>query len=111
LLERVQRLEAEQAALHARLEGDRQLRVLTAQVVGAAQVGDPVEKFGQAMRTQPPCGRAGGLARARTAWRYFMPESEKEAFREEYERFAAGGRARATGALRNSDGTFARHIG
>lgn len=57
-------------------------------------------------------GRAGGLARARTAWRYldgsFMPESVKnEAYREEYERHAAGGRARAASALRYSDGTFA----
>lgn len=60
-------------------------------------------------------GRAGGLARARTAWRYnngtFMPESEKsEAYREEYERFAAGGRARASQARRASDGTFLPRI-
>jgi hypothetical protein len=43
-----------------------------------------------------PRGRAGGLARARNAWRYldgtYMPESEKfVAYREDYERHAAGG--------------------
>lgn len=37
-----------------------------------------------------------------------MPESQKwEAYREEYERHAAGGRARAACALRYADGTFA----
>jgi hypothetical protein len=60
-----------------------------------------------------PPGKAGGLARAREAWRYadgtFMPESEKfEACREEYERYAAAGRARARTALRAIDGTFLR---
>jgi hypothetical protein len=40
-----------------------------------------------------PRGKAGGLARVRTAWRYgegtFMPESGKfEAYRQEYERHA-----------------------
>lgn len=63
----------------------------------------------------PVRGRAGGLARARQAWRYsdgtFMSDSEKEAVIEEseldeYERFAAGGRARAARAKRASDGTF-----
>ena len=56
-------------------------------------------------------GRAGSLARARTAWRYldgtFMPESVRlDAYREEYERHAAGGGARANFAVRNRDGTF-----
>jgi hypothetical protein len=60
----------------------------------------------------PPRGRAGGLARAKSAWRYFngtfMPESEKRAaYLQEYERYAAGGRARAFKARRWSDGTFA----
>lgn len=58
-----------------------------------------------------PRGKAGGLARARTAWRYtdgtLMPEEEKiEAYREEYERHAAGGRSRASRAPRALDGTF-----
>jgi hypothetical protein len=48
-------------------------------------------------------GRAGGLARARQAWRSldetFMPESAKqEAYVREYERYAASGRARASTA-------------
>jgi hypothetical protein len=116
LLERIQRLEREHEELRARLEGECQLGVIAAQIVGAAQaapaIGDAVEKFAQVMRAPLPHGRAGGLARARTAWRYFdgtfMPESEKlEAHRLEYERYAAGGRARARGALRRSDGTFA----
>jgi len=56
-------------------------------------------------------GRGGGLARARTAWRYvdgtFMPESEKQkVYREEYERYAAGGRERAAHATRAADGRF-----
>jgi hypothetical protein len=116
LLERIQRLEREHAELRSRLEGERQLRILAAQIVGAAQIapviGGAVEKFAQAMRAPLKHGHTGGLARARTAWRYFdgtfMPESTKlEARVAEYERYAAGGRARATRALRNSDGTFA----
>jgi len=118
LLERIQRLEREQEKLRSRIEVDRQLRILTAQIVGAAQVapviGDAVEKFAHTMRTPSPRGRAGGLERARSAWRYFdgtfMPESEKsEAYLAEYERYAAGGRARASLALRHSDGTFAKN--
>jgi hypothetical protein len=116
VLERIQRLEREQAELRARLEGERELRILVAQIVGAAQVapaiGSAVEGFARAMRAPIPRGRAGGLGRARTAWRYFdgtfMPESEKdEAYRDEYERYAAGGRARSAKATRNADGTFA----
>jgi hypothetical protein len=62
-----------------------------------------------------PPGKAGGLARARQAWRYsdgtFMPESEKfAAYREEYERHAAGGRARAKVAARATDGTFLPNV-
>jgi hypothetical protein len=115
LLERIQRLEREHAALRARLEGERQLRILAAQIVGAAQIapiiGEAVEKFAQAMRGPLPRGRAGGIARAGSAWRYFdgtfMPESAKfEADQLDYERFAAGGRARAASAERAEDGTF-----
>jgi len=115
LLNRSQRLEHQHAELRARLEGERQLRILAAQIVGAAEaapvVGEAIERFAQAMCGQAPRGRAGGLARARGAWRYFdgtfMPESEKfEACRQEYERYAAGGRARAAKAQRSADGTF-----
>ena len=118
LLARIQRLEDEHTKIHARLEGERQLRIYIAQVAAAARVapllGVAMERFAQAMRAPLPVvqrGRAGGLARAKTAWRYFdgtfMPESEKaEAYREEHERYAAGGRARARCALRNWDGTF-----
>jgi len=116
IIDRIQRLEREHAQLHVRREGDRQLRFLAAQIVGAAQIapviGDAVEKFAQAMRAPLPRGRAGGLARAQRAWRYFdgtfMPESEKhEAYRREHERYAAGGRIRAESAQRRPDGTFA----
>ncbi len=116
IIERIQRIEAEQAALRAEIEGERQLRFLTVEIVGAAQmapiIGSAVERFAQAMRCAPLArGVAGGRERARTAWRYsdgtFMPESEKyEAYREERERYSAGGRARAAKALRASDGTF-----
>jgi hypothetical protein len=117
LLERIQRLEREQRELRARLEGERQLRILTAQIVGAAQVapviGEAMERFALAMRAPSPRGRAGGLARARSAWRYFdgtfMPESARvEAYQLDYERYARGGRARAAAAVRSPDGTFAR---
>jgi hypothetical protein len=117
---RVQRLEHQQAELLLRLEGERQLRILAAQIIGAAQVapliGGAVEKFAQAKRAPLPRGHAGGLARARSAWRHFdgtfMAESTKlEARVAGYERYAAGGRARAARALRNSDGTFTREIG
>ncbi len=118
LAARVQRLETEHGALRARLEGERQFRLFTVNVAAAAQaapaIGAAIEQFAQAMRaplTPPPRGSAGGLARARSAWRYFngtfMPDSEKEAtYFEQYERHAAGGRARAKKATRNSDGTF-----
>ena len=119
LTARVQRLETEHAALRARLEGERQLRIMTAHIVAAAQaataIGFAIERFAEAMRSPlppRPRGRAGGLARAKSAWRYFdgtfMPESEKQtAYVEEYERYAVGGRARANRATRNPDGTFA----
>jgi hypothetical protein len=115
---RVQRLESEHAAMRARLEGERQLRVLTAHIAAAAQaapaIGAAIERFAEAMRAPvpvPPRGHSGGLARAKSAWRYsdgtFMPESEKSAaYLEGYERYAAGGRARAARALRGRDGTF-----
>lgn len=115
IMDRIQRLEREQAELRARLEGERQLRFLAAQIVGAAQVapviGAAVEKFAQAMRSPSPRGRAGGLARARGAWRYldgtFMPESEKyDAYRREYERYAAGGQAQARSGARDGLGRF-----
>ena len=119
LSERVQRLESEHAALRARLEGERHLRILTAHIAAAAEaapsIGAAIERFAEAMRAPLPLvprGRAGGLARALTAWRYFdgtfMPESERQAaYLQAYERYAAGGRARARSARRHSDGTFA----
>jgi len=119
LMARVQRLENEQAVLRARLEGARQLCVSIAHITAAAQtalvVGASVERFAQAMRAPLPRGRAGGRARAKTAWRYldgtFMPESGQLAATNEfefeaYERHAAGGRARASNARRAEDGTF-----
>jgi hypothetical protein len=58
-----------------------------------------------------PPGKADGLARALHVWRYadgtFMPEPEKfETYREEYERHAKGGRARAGSAVRGLNGRF-----
>jgi len=117
LLARVQRLEDWQAETRARLEAERQLQVFTANLAAAAQVapdvGAAIERFAEAMRAPLLRGRAGGLARARAAWRYFdgtfMRKSEKEAaYLEEYERYAKGGRARSATAMRASDGTFLR---
>lgn len=117
LLARIQRLESAHAEIRASLESERRLRLLTANITSAAliapEIGAAIEHFAQAMRAPIPRGRVGGLARARSAWRYsdgtFMPESEKfEAYCEEYERYAAGGRARAAVANRAADGTFIR---
>ena len=80
------------------------------------ETGQAIEKGLRAVLAPLPRGSAGGLARARIAWRYsdgtFMRESERAAAIEElelaeYERFAAGGHARAKKAVRNRDGTFA----
>ncbi|HYK65827.1 MAG TPA: hypothetical protein VEY94_12840 [Patescibacteria group bacterium] len=52
LLNRSQRVEHQHAELRARLEGERQLRIFAAQIVGAAQVapviGEAIERFAQA---------------------------------------------------------------
>jgi hypothetical protein len=61
-----------------------------------------------AIRLGVPVARAIETA-LRAAWRYddgtFMPEVEKlEVYRQEYERHAAGGRARAATARRSQDG-------
>jgi hypothetical protein len=115
LVARIQRLEGEQAEIRAWFERERQLRVFTANLAAATQVapavGAAIERFAEAMRAPLRRGRVGGLARARTAWRFFdgtfMPESEREAVAlEEYERYAVGGRARAARAQCASDGTF-----
>jgi len=85
-----------------------------------AAIGQAIENFARALhRPAPVRGRAGGLPRAREAWRCadgtFMADCDKEAVIaeheiEEYERYAAGGRARAAGAVRRTDGTFAPSI-
>ena len=67
----------------------------------------------QAVMAPLPCGVAGGLARAKYAWRYddgtFMSyDDEEQILSERHERMARGGRARAKGAMRASDGTFVR---
>src|ERR1035441_6458420 len=83
IVERIQRIEAEQAALRAQIETERQLRFLVGEITGAAYaapvVGDALARFATSMRAPVRRGRAGGLARASTAWRYFdgtfIPES------------------------------------
>src|SRR5215469_12102235 len=77
----------------------------------ASDLRKRIEQFAQATRTTLPRGRAGGLAHTRTAWHHFdgtfMPESEKEAaYFEGYERYARGGRAHASDALRYLRGRF-----
>jgi hypothetical protein len=118
-LDRIQRTEAEQAALRAQIAGERQLRFLMAEIAGAAQpapvIGNAVENFAQAMRAPRAHGRAGSLARARSAWRYsdgtFMPNSEKrQSNLRNYEIRKRWPRARRT-SLSVRDGTFARGFG
>ncbi len=118
VLEHVQRLESDLLHLRGELEGERQLRQMKVPIHAAAHtalaIGAAVENFAQSMRAPlPPVprGRAGGLARASSAWRFldgtFMSESEiEELLRQEHERSAAGGRARAATARREPDGRF-----
>jgi hypothetical protein len=110
-LPRLQRVEL--VLIHAKL--DRffaELHIaIQLRVRQGLEAAEAVERGFRAMLAPLPRGSAGGLARARTAWRYldgtFMPESEKEAaYLEEYERYARGGRARAQNAKRAPDGTF-----
>ena len=111
LLPRLQRVESE--LIFTKLE--RFFRELHTAIELAARQGidaaGAIEKGLSAIVAPLPHGKAGGLARASTAWRYFdgtfMPASQKAvAYRGEYERFAAGGRARALGAQRARDGRF-----
>ena len=80
------------------------------------EAAEAIEKGLRGMVAPLPRGKAGGIVRARSAWRYsdgtFMSEDERQTAVEgfalaEYERYAAGGRARAKTATRNSDGSFA----
>jgi hypothetical protein len=80
-----------------------------------SDISEAIEKGLRARAAPLPRGKAGGLARARSAWRYqdgtFMRESEREAAIEEwklaeYERYARGGRRRAALAQRAANGTF-----
>jgi hypothetical protein len=126
LEQRIQQLSAELAELRAHIvpRDDSNLVAVLADRVSRAQVkaDHELERFLLAIHSVAETaamhatlstrrGRAGGLARAPTAWRYldgtFMPDTEKsEGYRKEYERDAAGGRARAASALRAADGTF-----
>jgi hypothetical protein len=115
IVTRLQHLERAHGELRTTLEGDRQLPILIANLMSAGHaapvIGAAIECFAQSMRATIPRGRLGGLVRAGHAWRYldgiFMPESERyEARREEYERYAVGGRARAASALRAKDDVF-----
>jgi hypothetical protein len=111
LLLRLQRVENELIALKlGRLFAELHVAIELA-VRQGTQNAEAFEKGLRAIVAPLPRGKAGGLARARTAWRYsdgtFMAEVEKwEAYREEYDRYASGGRKRAATALRASDGTF-----
>jgi hypothetical protein len=111
VLPRLQRLELE--LINAKLgrffaELNIAIQLTVRQGLEAAEA---IEKGLRAMVAPLPRGKAGGLARARRAWQYFdgtfMPESEKqEAYWNEYQRYAAGGRARAARARRAPNGTF-----
>jgi hypothetical protein len=116
LLPRLQRVERELlSASLGRLFAELHVAVHLV-VRQGLEAGEAMEKSLRALTAPLPRGKVGGLARARTAWRYFdgtfMPESMKwEAYCEEYERFAKGGRARAASANRLADGTFApKHL-
>lgn len=112
IMDRSQHPEHEQAELRARLEDERQLGFLAAQILVAVQVapviGGTIEEFAYAMRAPLPRGRAGGFARSNCVVLFrcpFMGECEKYN-PEEHECCARGGRARAESASRVPDGTF-----
>jgi hypothetical protein len=70
------------------------------------EIAQAVGKGLRAMVAPLPRGEAGGIAHGYFDGT-FMPESEKDAAAlEEYERYAAGGRARARTAMRNESGRF-----
>jgi len=78
--------------------------------VAAAQA---IAKGLQAAMAPLPRGVAGGLARAKYAWRYkdgtwISYDEEEQIMRERCQRMSRGGRARAKGAKRAPDGTFVR---
>jgi len=117
------RLEAELGAMRAELAALKSATAsaspwprLATEISSAAEAATSQGMVaGELSRPAPVRGRAGGLARARDAWRCsdgtFMPDYDKEAEIaeheiEEYERYAAGGRARALRARRRADGTF-----
>ena len=107
--ERIQRLEW--APRLARM--GRELAAAATLAQQGCRAAHAIEHALRAIGAAPlPRGKAGGLARARTAWRYddgtFASDSLKEeASRAEYERYARGGRQRAASAHRYEDGTFA----
>ena len=103
----------------ARLRSQRKLDRLLAGIHDAGEaallLGAAFENFAANLRAPGKRGWAGGIARARLAWRYsdgaFMPNDEAKQLREEfeleeYEHHAAGGRARASRARRAADGRF-----
>ncbi len=109
---RVQRIEAELMApgFHRLFRELHAAAQLAAEQGGQAALS--IQNAFRAAAAPLTRGKAGGLARAREAWRYedgtFAPESVKrEACLAHYERYARGGRARAARALRYTDGTFA----
>lgn len=115
VLPRLQRVERE--LMDARLDSFfHQLHIaIQLTVRRGSDISEALEKGVRAMAAPLPRGKAGGLARARSAWRYpdgtYIPESEREAAIEqwelaEYERYARGGRRRAAIAQRAANGTF-----
>ena len=120
----LQRLQRDHAQLVARIDAEAAMRRVVAGAVQAAQtgatVGAALEDFARAMRRPLKRGRAGGLARASLASRIGerwpdgrvmahadWEQIERKVAEAAYMRFAAGGFARATGAARFADGTFA----
>lgn len=117
--QRIQRLEAEQAQLRARIELGRMTLEFWSAAHAATAIGSALEGFATGMRRPLKRGRSGGLARAHQAsllrerWsdgRYMAHEDSEQIEREvaeaEYMRYAAGGFARAASAKRAEDGTF-----
>ena len=65
ILERIQRIEAEQAALRAEIEGERRLRFLSGEIVGAAQLAPVIGSDIEAICPGDACPTATRTRRRR----------------------------------------------
>jgi len=101
----------EVAAIHLRRLLDAIHQVARLKIKAELPAAEAIVAGLQAVVAPLPPSVAGGIARARHAWRHddgtFMSYDDEQRIQlEQHERMARGGRARAAGAKRAPDGTF-----